>query len=332
MKYLLPLITIYCNTVWAKKPEIKYYQVPGNTEANSSSDVDVNYRTDELASFSTVDSDFSQESEGEIGLNYYDDDDNDGSCDGVDGESGDDGVDSQKESGSDVEKMKECLREWAVSNNITIYALSSLCKILKINHSCFGKLPSEGRSILKTPVNLSVKSMPPGDYIHVGLKKQLGIVCSTLKFSNIEFVELSLLFNIDGLPLFDTPGELYPILFSVPSVVQLRNKVCPVGLYYGQQKPNDLELYLSDVIDELNDVTENGFLFDEKVITVKVLGFCCDVPAKSNILGTTAHTGYSSFTRCTVYGVHTQGKRVFLENYCPKRGHQDFINRTDLRY
>lgn len=104
----------------------------------------------------------------------------------------------------------------------------------------------------------------------------------------------------------------------------------PVGLYYGPKKPNDLTQFLLSFLDELVTLVENGLIYNEEKIDVFVLGVCCDVPAKSFLLGITSHTGYRSCTRCKVHGITVEGRRVFLETDCPLRTHEEFINRSDM--
>lgn len=73
--------------------------------------------------------------------------------------------------------LKDFLRSWSKENNITLSALSSLSVGLKTHHpECFSNLPSDGRTILKTPVKVIIDEMPPGQYLHIGLKRQLGLI------------------------------------------------------------------------------------------------------------------------------------------------------------
>lgn len=235
---------------------------------------------------------------------------------------------------SNVKEIEIFLKNWSIKHNITLSALSSLCAGLKENHpSCLSTLHSDARTILKTPTSVTVVDVPPGQYLHLGLQKQLLSIVQQLKSSNMYYDELSLLFNIDGLPLFhSSSGEVYPILFSIPSVMEIKNKVYPVGLYFGVKKPEEVSSFLREFLNELQILIENSLDFEDSKIKISVLGFCCDVPAKSFILGTISHTGYGSCTRCTVYGQTIENRRVFLESDCELRSHENFINRTDKTF
>ncbi|XP_039301481.1 uncharacterized protein LOC120356595 [Nilaparvata lugens] len=150
-----------------------------------------------------------------------------------------------------------------------------------------------------------------------------------MRANSVNYTSLSLLLNIDGIPLFNSSsGEFYPILFSVPTAEELDGKVFPVGIYYGEKKPDSLSQFLKYFIEELNDVINNGY----GSMDINLLGFCCDTPAKSYILGITSHVGFKSCTRCKIHGQTVERRRVFLEIDCPPRTHEDFINNVDTVY
>lgn len=160
----------------------------------------------------------------------------------------------------------------------------------------------DARTILKTNIKLDESPVKPGHYIHIGLRKQIDIVCSLVNDDlSSQLNILHLLFNIDGLPLFkSSAGEVYPILFCVPTVSLIKNHVFPVGIYYGKQKPEDVTCLLNKFLDELIDILRSGVEYKGKHIAIKLLGFCCDAPAKSYIMGVVGHGGYYSCTRCHV--------------------------------
>lgn len=143
------------------------------------------------------------------------------------------GEENETAQNDESDGMKNFLRHWAVDKNISLTALSSLGNGLKSFHpACFNNLPVDGRTLMKTPLGLNVEIVSPGHYIHIGLVKQLTIIGNTLK--NPSTTNLGLLFNIDGLPLFrSSQSELYPILFTIRNLKELKNRGFPVSLYYG---------------------------------------------------------------------------------------------------
>jgi len=96
-----------------------------------------------------------------------------------------------------------------------------------------------------------------------------------------------------------------------------------------KKKPNDVNVFLHKFIDELIDVMDRGLYISDNQYYIYVLGFCCDAPAKSFILGVTGHTGYRSCTRCKVHGITVERRRVFLDTNAEPRTHDEFINRVD---
>lgn len=233
-------------------------------------------------------------------------------------------------------KILKFLRSWALKHNITHKAISDLLTGLQQNHECFAgheskhKFPINARTLLKTEVKLIKKTVEPGYYIHIGLKKQL-LKVAPKYLKNVSTFKL--LMNIDGLPLFKSSlDQMYPILCTIVSIPELRYKVIPVGIYYGTEKPQDLNKYLQDFIAEVCDLIKYGLHFGNHTTILDGIYFVCDAPAKSYILGTVSHTGYHSCTRCTVRGVTSDNRRIFLDSESPTRTSKDFIEWRDPKF
>lgn len=74
---------------------------------------------------------------------------------------------------------------------------------------------------------------------------------------------------MDGLPLFKSScGELLPILVSVMNIPSLVKEVFPVGIYYGNKKPNSSELFMEDFEEEIIDLIKNGIQVISHVLNV----------------------------------------------------------------
>ena len=86
-----------------------------------------------------------------------------------------------------------------------------LLKKLK-EHKCFETLPSDTRTVVKTPRNIPVKSVGNGTYSHVGLDKCLKQLIS--KYPELKGTKvLDLQINVDGIPIAKSAGsQLWPIL------------------------------------------------------------------------------------------------------------------------
>lgn len=91
--------------------------------------------------------------------------------------------------------------------------------------------------------------------------------------------------------------------------------------------------FLQPFVDEAVNLTEKGIMNENgNVISIRIVGFCCDAPAKKDILGIKGHGGYFSCTKCTVRGTTVCGKRVFTELDCALRTNEDTINMVDSNY
>lgn len=232
-------------------------------------------------------------------------------------------------------KMLQFLGGWVLKHNVTHDAISDLLKGLKQNHVCFAddteyKFPNSARTLLKTKINFIKKVVEPGHYIHIGLKNQLLKIAPQYLKTKDSF---KLLINIDGLPLFkSSPDQAYPILCTIVFIPELRKKVFPIGIYFGKEKPKNLEDFLTDFITEINNLYENGLHFENHFTQLDGVYFVCDAPAKSFIMGTIGHTGFYSCTRCTVKGITSDKRRIFIDLESSARTSEDFIQWRDLNF
>lgn len=106
------------------------------------------------------------------------------------------------------------LRLWAVKHNITRIAMNELLKLLisiGLNY-----LPSDARTLLETPQSIQLESQANGKVWYCGLKNNLCRIFNSPK----DDIEISLDFNFDGIPLFNSAKhEFWPILANVTSKI-----------------------------------------------------------------------------------------------------------------
>lgn len=89
---------------------------------------------------------------------------------------------------------KKKIRESNISFGIKANALTALLGILR-SHNCFSSLPSDSRTLLKTPSCVSVVPVEPGFYSHIGLENNLQQILENVKE---DVSHINLLINIDG--------------------------------------------------------------------------------------------------------------------------------------
>lgn len=237
------------------------------------------------------------------------------------------GADSDSESEDDCEEFSadtfaQGLGEWAVSYNIQHSAVAGLLAFLRKRGIL--TLPSDPRTLLKTPRHYDILSMGGGEYSHVGLASQLSKIVLAGKSM---FKQLDLQINIDGIPLFkSTNTSLWPILCSVNNSFDKEPFV--VGIFCGKEKPADAKEFLREFVSEASDLLKNGLNVEQNIIPVTIHSFVCDAPARAFIKGIKSHSGYSSCEKCMVVGEYS-GKVIFPLTSAKLRTDKDFIMRTD---
>lgn len=170
------------------------------------------------------------------------------------------------------------LREWALTHNVTHTALNGLLAILK--KSGVESLPLDSRVLLNTPRTISVRQMGVGEYWHYGLANSIQKAFGTIHEDQC----ISLTFNIDGLqPKESSNFQVWPILAKITEIPKMKPLV--IGIYAGYEKPQNSNEFLSEFVDELNAVLENGVDLNDHTIAIKIRCFVCDTPARAMIKG-----------------------------------------------
>lgn len=139
------------------------------------------------------------------------------------------------------EKFKNAIAEWAVSFNIPHNACNALLKILRKHTSC--NFSKDTRTLLQTPRQNNIIKICGGEFFYLSLND----IKKMLLKSNVKHIDL--LVNIDGLPLAKSShAALWPILCSNTK----DNAVYLAGAYFGYKKPENFNIYLQPLVDDLN--------------------------------------------------------------------------------
>jgi len=181
-------------------------------------------------------------------------------------------------------------------------------------------LPRDCRTLLVTPrfSGTKLRCVDPGEYYNFGLSAGIQ------RFASPELSEIHIFISVDGLPLTkNTNSQFWPILAYI---VGTGKTVFPVGIYHGFTKPKDSDVFLSDFITEAKDLLTNGITINRVNRKVFIKGFVCDAPAKSFILKTKGHSGFSSCNRCIIEGEYFQNRVCFpySRNKCLNRTHESY--------
>ncbi|RVE41714.1 hypothetical protein evm_013645 [Chilo suppressalis] len=229
-------------------------------------------------------------------------------------------------------QLREDIKMWAIKYNIPHSAYNELSLILNKNGNII--LPKDARTLFQTSQDVQIIPSGTGNYWYNGLIKQLKkiIECANDLPDNI-----SLNFNIDGLPLYKSSRQqFWPILCNISEMPRLPPLI--ISIYTGSSKPSNLESFFGPLIMELNELTSsNGLTVTvkstglEKTIPVKVRAFICDSPARALIKGVVNFNGKHGCLKCTVIGEYSHVSRTvtFLNHGCPKRNDNDFRSKND---
>lgn len=170
-----------------------------------------------------------------------------------------------------------------MDNEINHEQLRGLLKIWD-EHVPLPALPLDPRTVLETPRTIVIKN---NNYWHRGLRN--GILKMLQGCSNVPGV-LSLKINSDGLTISKSSGmECWPILVELAEFPKIAPEI--IGIYCGLRKPKDLEAYLREFVNELNDCMSNGLIRNGRTLNVKLKCFIADSPARA-LLKSMFHSFY----------------------------------------
>lgn len=186
---------------------------------------------------------------------------------------------------STIPTFREKLQNWAVRHrsNMTVELIEDLLKILR-TENCYNNLPKSAAGLLKTKSYISIKIMKSlkntnGSYAYFGVEEGLKSMVTDTYTEN----SIRLLFNIDGLPLYNSSNQqLWPILGLVLHE-QYESKPFIIAVYSGDSKPQNVNDFLTDFIKEIKTLVHNGLMIDQKMFRIEIVGFSCDTPARSFI-------------------------------------------------
>ena len=151
----------------------------------------------------------------------------------------------------------------AIKNN---WSRDSVTELLKILRDEGLELPKDARTLLKTPRDVKIFQKCGGDYCYFGIQKGMQQI---LLHNTLENNCASLVFNIEGLPLFKSSvTQLWPI-FTYFNMFD----IFIIAIYGGDSKPYPLSEFLQDFINELSNLIQDGFDWNGKHFHVTIKCF-----------------------------------------------------------
>jgi hypothetical protein len=181
-------------------------------------------------------------------------------------------------SNEEKNNLKDDIKKWAVSHNIRQSALKDLLFIL--SKQILNVFPKDPRTFLKIQQEIMIADIGNGQYWHSGFSSRIEKIFANLK----ESLHLSINFNIDGLPLYNSSNiGFWPILFNIHEMPHIPPSI--IGIFCGPAKPESLTLFLKPFVDEMEIVLKSGIIINNNKITISIRCFICDSPARAFVKG-----------------------------------------------
>jgi len=228
---------------------------------------------------------------------------------------------------SEKQSFQSKLASLVISSRLARNNATELLKLLKSvdNLDCLKSLPMDSRTLLSTPRsnNINIISVGGGQYIHFGIVHGLTNLYTTEPNVN-QLSVIELWFNIDGLPIDKRGSSFWPILCGLC----INDSIKPfiVGSYFGLKKPSSINEYLSEFVEELNEILTNGLQINDLILDVHIKGIIADAPARAFIKQVKGHSGYFVCEKCEEEGEYLSGSLSFPGYRTQLR---TFINRSN---
>lgn len=207
--------------------------------------------------------------------------------------------------------FQETLALSFIQGNLTHTQGNLILKALRTLPS-FTYLPKDTRTLLHTPRGGAVvREINPGEYLHVGFEKSLIRILQKTPPHLIPNV-LEVDWSTDGARLNNSGNiQIWPIQCSIANIATSKPEV--VGVYKGPKKPDNIDLFLKEFIDDVLQVIDRGGVsFLQKQFSVVLRAFIADAPARSWLLNHFGHTSSNPCSKCRVIGTSCDGQMVFV--------------------
>ncbi|KAF4522173.1 hypothetical protein B566_EDAN007319 [Ephemera danica] len=225
--------------------------------------------------------------------------------------------------------FKDKLRHWVTSRNISEVDTETLLNDVLRTHQCHKDLPKTRRSLLNTKRGkVDVVDMQPnGKFYYFGIEDGITEMLKSAANTN-DINNVRIMLGIDGMPISKNGVESFWVILGRISSIP-NSEVFVIAVFSGEGKPADSNEFLRNTVDELCDLTENGFVFNEKHVTFRLEAIVADAPAKSFLLKCKSHNGYSSCTKCDIEGEYGDNRTYFEEVNCRLRTDASFRAKAD---
>lgn len=178
------------------------------------------------------------------------------------------------------------IARWALYNitSLTHKCLDELLLILRNEGHL--SLPKSSKTLLDTiKAKSNIRSIlsHSGKY---GLFNYFNIKSSLQKIISPDIYtaeDILLMINIDGASIHQSSKKYIWTILGLIYHQEYDARPFLIGLYYGKSKPNSVNEFLHDFIDEVNDLITNGINIGNSHYNFNIKAFTCDTPARAYI-------------------------------------------------
>lgn len=204
------------------------------------------------------------------------------------------------ESASPTTTLSEDLRFWLSENSISQQAANKLISIFR-NHGHENELKKNVRTLMKTPRDVIGKIINGngGSYFHFGVAH--GLIRSLDKYYHVCPETILIQLNCDGMSFSkSSSSQFWPLLAAIQD--DFYTEPFLVGLFHGQSKPNDFNVYINPFADDMKNLQDKGLKINDKTINVRLNAIICDASARAYLTLTKSHSGYFGCSKCIQQG------------------------------
>lgn len=222
----------------------------------------------------------------------------------------------------------QLIREWALEGGQLL--MKKLDNLLKKISTVFVHISKSYKTPLSTPVNLEIRKFNDGSQMwYKDIRRNLNITQLEPYLHKYDRIIIDI--NIDGLPLFKSSKAKFWLILGY--LTMTKNAPFIIAIYFGKTDPQDLDIYLGQYVNEIEDLLNNGYVFNNRRYRrFQIRHYICDAPARSFVKCCIDHCGYASCEKCTIIPEWIEDRVICINLDENLRTDYSFLQQTQPQY